>query len=376
VKISVVIPSYESCRELELCLISLGHCVDPDLDFEVVVVDDGSSDGTWAMLDGFAAAYPLISVFIPRTETSGRAAARNAGIARATGDVVLMVDADSIVTPGLIAEHVRYHRLRPDVVVIGSRHELKPGHVDVDQLRHRFTLTALPRLSRGDDRERVFGVFSANLNNLATRWHYLYSCNVSVRREHLTAVGCFDERFRGWGFEDTELGWRLWRRGLAFAYNPDAIVYHQQAHDMSPRLYAQWRRNLGRFTAKYPREPVIALQSILASEIDWLDSMCRFEYAARALVGRMPSDVAYDVVTVDDENVSDVVRRLPAWAASADLIIVDETSRTGVDAVVQCVDTPRELLYYRNPSPVERVRLVAAGRMQRRWTQWPSDGVR
>ncbi|BCJ39684.1 hypothetical protein GCM10010168_78600 [Actinoplanes ianthinogenes] len=348
--VSVVIPAYNSRSALERCLRTLGKTGhDPDLSYEVIVVDDGSDDGTAELLAGFSGPFELHSVFLPRTSASGRGAARNAGIHRATGELIVMLDADQLVTPGLLAEHVRFHRLRPDLVVVGRRDELAPGPVE-----------GPPRVVAVDSREALYAEFSANLNNLTTCWHHFYSCNASVRREHLLAVGGFDESFRGWGLEDTELGFRLRQRGLAFAYHPGALVHHQHAQRITARMYAEWRRNLRRFADKHRNAPEVALQSVIGRpDIGWEEAMRRFEHAARALAGRLPRPVACQVLTADDANAGAVLPGLAALAATTDLLVIDDTTGARLSGPVQCLDTPHELLYFHRPPAGRRAAILA-----------------
>jgi glycosyltransferase involved in cell wall biosynthesis len=350
VRVSVVIPAYNARPALERCLRTLGRTRhQPGLSYEVIVVDDGSDDGTAELLAGFCAPFELHSVFLPRTPASGRGAARNAGIHRASGDLIVMIDADQLVTPDLLAEHVRFHRFRPDLVVIGRRDELAPGPVEDP-----------PEVVAVDSREALYAEFSANLNNLTTCWHHLYSCNASVRREHLLAVGGFDETFRGWGLEDTELGFRLRQRGLAFAYHPGAVVYHQRPQRITARMYAEWRRNLRRFADKHRNAPEVALQSVVGRpDISWEEAMHRFEHAARALAGRLPRQVTCQVLTADDTNVDAILPRLAALAGTTDLLVIDDTTGAELSGPVQCLDTPHELLYFRRPTAAQRATILA-----------------
>lgn len=360
-KVSVIVPAYNSRQTLELCLLTLGHTqLAPPHSYEVVVADDGSDDGTAEMLASFPARFDLCRLTLPRTAASGRSAARNACIEKATGDVVLMIDADQIIPPGLVAEHVRYHELSPDLVVAGRRDELAEGPFDLDVLAHRYTVKALPPVVAEDSREAVCAYFSANLNNMATCWHYLYSCNASVRREHLLGVGGFDESFRGWGLEDTELGYRLRRRGLAFAYNPAAVAYHQHTQRVNTRMFAEWRRNLRRFCDKHANAPEVVMQSVLGHpEVAWDDCMRRFEYAARALAGRLPRPITYQLLEADDANAATALERLPSLAAEADLLVIDDSTHAELSGAVQCIGTPHELLYFRQPTERERTLILA-----------------
>ncbi|MFJ6199266.1 glycosyltransferase family 2 protein [Micromonospora sp. NPDC092111] len=371
-KVSVVIPSYNSGPQLRACLATLnrqhpvaGHPV------EVVVVDDGSHDGTGALVQDLGGRpdlnFDLQYHYLPRTAESGRAAARNHGIRAATGEIVVLVDADVLLPPGALAAHLDYHRRRPDLVVTGPRGfftevEIGPdGPVDAD------AWAELVPAAGADLRDQVLAALSDNLNNLATAWHLTFSCNVSVRREHLLTVGGFDDSFTGWGLEDSELGYRLHRLGLAFAYNRDAVVYHQHAQILTDGMYRDWVANLVRFTAKYPTDPAVTAQWVLDrvfdrvnADLTWLECYRRFEAAVRALNGRLPERTTYEVIEVNPGNLAEVRASLPERAKSADLLVFDETGDSELAATIQCLNLSRELAYFRRPSAEDRAQILAA----------------
>ncbi|MGI5401452.1 glycosyltransferase [Streptomyces sp. CA-135486] len=364
--ISVVVPSYNTGPQVRLLLLCLAQCeLDVGDSLEVVVVDDGSTDDTGDLLVELELTYPLTYVFLPRTPASGRAAARNAGIAKAFGDVVVMVDADQIVEPNFIAAHARFHRLRTDLVVVGPRGDLGEGVIDDERLAREFSLEGMPEIVGWDGRDRVMTEFSENFNNLATCWHYAFSCNLSVRREHLLAVGGFDEGFLGWGLEDSELGYRLYRRGLAFAFNPKALAY-QTKREVTPEMFVQWRSNLDHFIDKHGGAAEVAVQQVICRafdpadrSLDWLECMVRMEFAARALAGRLPEPVGYELLKVDDANAPVTLARLPELAAERDLVVIDDTEQAVLAGPVQCTTTVRELMYFYRPSAAVRQQILA-----------------
>jgi GT2 family glycosyltransferase len=358
VNIDVVIPSYNAGHHARRLLHCLAHNeVAPGDSVEVILVDDGSTDGTGDLIDGVELPFPLTYLYRPRTAESGRAAARNAGIAKGSGDLVLMADADQVVVPGFIAAHASYHKLSDDLVVVGPRGDLAEGDYDDERLALEYTPEALPEVIRGDFRqEHIFGEFSENFNQLSTAWHHTFSCNLSVRREHLEAIGGFDTGFTGWGLEDSELAYRLRRRGLSFAYHRGASAYHQP-RVLSDKELADWRRNLAYFIAKHGGVPEVAIQSIILrafdpddNEVEWIELMRRFEYAMRGLDGRMPEPFSYAYVEADDADVADVAARLPELASGADLVLLDRTEDARLAGLAQSIAAGRELAYFHRPS--------------------------
>ncbi|MEU3169684.1 glycosyltransferase [Streptosporangium sp. NPDC006930] len=365
-KVSVVIPAFNVRSKLRLLLYTLAHSVlDPEDSFEIVVADDGSTDGTGEMVAELAGRDNLTYLHLPRTDRSSRAAARNAGIAKATGELIVMVDADTVVGPTYLAEHVRYHRLRNDLVVIGPRPDLGDGDFDEERLRREFTFDAMPAVAWGDPREQLLAEFSGNMNRLAICWHLLFTCNASVRVEHLRRLGGFDEAFLGWGLEDTDLGYRLRQAGLAFAFNVSAVAYHQRRRGIDAGMYGDWVRNLAYMMAKH-QAPEVAIQSIVGlamnpagRRIGWVEAMRCFELAARALDGRLPVPGTYRLVVVEEDTVDAATAELAASGATSDLLVIDETLGAELAGPVQCVDTSGELLYFHRPSATQRAEIFS-----------------
>jgi glycosyltransferase involved in cell wall biosynthesis len=367
-KLSVVIPSYNSGPGLQACLLSLNHQeVEPGQQFEVVVVDDGSDDGTESLVRQLKCDFDLNYLYVPRTARSGRSAARNSGIEAATGEIVVLVDADEILPPRFLAAHLDYHRRRPDLVVAGPRGYLAEGEIDIELLTRGFCLEDLPAVAGNDSRDAVFATLTENFDDLETCWHYMFSCNVSVRRDHLLAAGGFDESFVGWGLEDSELGYRLRQRGLVFAYNHDAVLYHQHRQVIGEQMYLDWRKNLTQFTAKYADHAEVAAQWVFdrsfnpaSTDVSWQECCRRFEYAVRALHGRLPRRAGHVLVEVDDGNRAEILATLPRRAESDDLVVIDHLGDSEVAAVVQCLRPGRELAYFRRPSAPARQRILTA----------------
>src|SRR5215813_8372071 len=108
VELSVVIPTYNRAESLRRCLLALGQQTQSAADFEVIVVVDGSSDGTCAMLERLSTPYQL--VVIEQQPNQGAAVARNRGAERASGKYCLFLDDDIVAGPALIAEHLAGQR--------------------------------------------------------------------------------------------------------------------------------------------------------------------------------------------------------------------------------------------------------------------------
>ena len=175
--------------------------------FEIVVADSNSNDGTAEYLAGVAAEHCFVR-HVPGPY-SGRAMARNAGIAAARGEVVMFTDADIIASPDLLERHLALHRAERGIAVVGM--ELQVSSLD-EYERLRDT-PALRRPLHPDGRSKL-------------SWLYFLTGNASVRKSDLERVGRFDENFTGYGHEDLELGYRLQAAGIRIRYEPAAVDYH------------------------------------------------------------------------------------------------------------------------------------------------------
>lgn len=225
-KATVVIPTYKRSARLRALLDCLAHrgASDREALLQVIVCDDGSPDDTREVALSFAKELPLeYRVQDDRGFRAGQA--RNMGIQSARGDVIIFVDDDVVFPDDFVTSHLAAHRaLGRDGVVLGYRHRshhvshVPPALEDIVQ-------------SEPDDRVAVIGKDGAAIAEHPTPWMFNYSCNFSVPR-HVSELR-FDEHFVGWGLEDIDLGYRLWKAGLPMVVAPRACVLHIE--DPAPR---------------------------------------------------------------------------------------------------------------------------------------------
>lgn len=293
--VSIVVITQNQSSALEICLHALDVRQFPSREIatEVIVVDDCSGDDTPALLEHLSRKMSFVAVRmdVPR----GAAAARNEGLRRARGDLVLFTDGDQLPEPSWVAAHVRRHEREDALVVIGHcdpllavlpaprdepdmRRELdklgprlqefasramqrgKRHLVTVKDVRENFARVrefANPRPYRGW--ESVFSRYSDDLVGYAVPWLLTDSGNLSVRRQRATAVGGFDENFRESGLEDVEFGYRLCNTGCRLVYAREALSYHQ-VHPRDPiRWFTQLARNAQYFMEKHQCDVAVLL---------------------------------------------------------------------------------------------------------------------
>jgi glycosyltransferase involved in cell wall biosynthesis len=237
--LSVVIPTRDRAPVLARALDALRQ---QGAD-EVVVVDDGSKDDTPEVL---AANDWVRSV---RLDGNGRSAAKNAGVEAAAGDVVLFMDDDVIATEGLVARHASHHAEHP------GEHEALLGHVtwapELDITRHMRWLERGGPLFAYDEIDDPQSV----------PFRMLYTANVSLKRSFLEP---FDTELPI--YEDTELAYRLSKRGLRLRYDPRALGHHlrEETPERTEKRMEEVGRAAAALHAKWPElyEPPPRMRAI------------------------------------------------------------------------------------------------------------------
>jgi glycosyltransferase involved in cell wall biosynthesis len=214
--VSVIIPTYQRCSSVVRALRALARqTLSPDR-FEVVVSIDGSSDGTRQMVTQFPAPFDLRCVWQPNR---GRAAACNAGIDAAKGELLVLLDDDMEPTPRFLAAHAQAHPDGSRLGVLGAAPVVVDG--------------ASPPVV-----EYIASRFHRHLEKLAQPAHRIgirdfYTGNFSIRREILLEVGLFDEGFKIYGNEDGELAIRLLAAGVQLVYNSEACAGQHYEKDFA-----------------------------------------------------------------------------------------------------------------------------------------------
>jgi glycosyltransferase involved in cell wall biosynthesis len=197
--LSIVIPTYNRQPILEKCLVALEQqtTIAP---YEIVVVDDGSTDGTVAWLQ--QQAFPHVRLL--QQDHQGAAAARNLGVQSAAGNIIIFIDSDLVVTEIFLQSHL--DALQQAEQATGSDRLFTYGSVIntcnfVDPTSEPFKITDYSRA-------------------------YFATGNVAIERKWLEQAGLFDTSFQLYGWEDLELGVRLKKLGLKLVKCPEAVGYH------------------------------------------------------------------------------------------------------------------------------------------------------
>lgn len=246
-KISVVIPTYNRRRVLASTLPSVLKQDFPREEFQVIVVVDGSSDGTVEMLREIK---PACGLQIIEQPNRGQAVAKNAGARAARGELLLFLDDDIVCDSGLLRAHAEAHR--------GVERRLAFGPVYVSPESPRALAAEMTR-------RRTDVYFRALSEGREVRWPEDAYCppNASVRRSDFVACGGFDERF-GRSREEIDLGLRLWESGLQFQFLARAVghqLYDKTASGLARQDSRWWGESevllCRKHSAYRPHSPIV-----------------------------------------------------------------------------------------------------------------------
>jgi len=228
--ISVVVCAYNADSTMEGCLASFQHVEYPN--FEVIVVDDGSTDKTGEISDKYAAKFPFIHVI--HQPNLGLSAARNVGMYASKGEIVAYTDSDCYVDP---------HWLTYMAWAFQD---------------NRFAAIGGPNLPPPEDNRTAACVAvspGAPTHVLVTDEiaEHIPGCNMAYRKEHLLATGGFDATYRAAG-DDVDLCWRLMDMGHTIGFHAGMMVWHHRRNTI--KAYLKQQKGYGRAEALLmPKHP-------------------------------------------------------------------------------------------------------------------------
>ncbi len=314
-QISVLIPTYNRAPLLREALNGLANQRLPQDQFEVVVVDDGSSDQTSEVVKDFSSDLCLHYVYQPN---SGIASAKNHALQLASASIVLFLDDDDVADEALLSQHLQSHHAWPDQNVavlgftaLGEEAACSPLMHFVTQVS--YSLYSYPKLKDGQQ-----------LN-----YTYFWGGRTSCKRSLLLHYGVFDPVFR-FGCEDIELGYRLSAHGLKVLYNSNAcsttiraVSLDEFCRRSEQQGYSNWL-----FFQKHPVPEVESWADVAGLDARWayfeprlplfMKSACDLDHIARTRVkyGLDLEDLFLSLLHKSYWSVIDAYRVKGAWAAS------------------------------------------------------------
>jgi glycosyltransferase involved in cell wall biosynthesis len=208
-QLSVIVPTYNRLPILKKCLAALEAQTLPAQNFEVIVIDDGSSDGTEEFMRQYTGPFQLQYL---RQKNSGTGAARCNGVAHATGEYLLLMNDDTICDRDVAEQHLRVQHSYPGErwAVLGNFEY--PAAARERALTHYFRVEPFMFPQVNMEEGCPYG------------YSYFITCNLSVRRDAVIQAGSFHPTYKL--SEDTEMGLRLHERGYRVLYHPSAHAWH------------------------------------------------------------------------------------------------------------------------------------------------------
>jgi GT2 family glycosyltransferase/radical SAM superfamily enzyme YgiQ (UPF0313 family)/Tfp pilus assembly protein PilF len=240
---SIIIPVFNNLELTQNCLESIWEHTPPEL-YEIIVVDNGSSDGTPVFLKHLTAAGKIRH--IPNEKNLGYAKACNQAARSARGDYLIMLNNDTVVTGGWLNALIEAVEKNDNLAIVGAK-LLYPN----DAVQHAGV--AFNQKGKVYHIYRYFHRDHPAVNKTREFQVVTAACQL-IRTSVFLQVGLFDEGFLN-GFEDVDLCLRVGQLGYGILYNPDCVVYHLES--MTPGRGADDSENSRYFTEKWQGRPMV-----------------------------------------------------------------------------------------------------------------------
>lgn len=246
-RVTIVIPNFNGRKHLATCLSSIQNLTYRD--YEVIVVDNASTDGS---IEFLKPNYPEVKVVVNAVNL-GFAEGCNVGIRNAKGNYVVLLNNDVEVESKWLEELVLAAKSNPQIAVCASKMMMFHNRKAINSAGGEFDIY-------GSGHDRGLNELDHGQYSLAEDVFFACGGAMLVRREILMEIGLFDSRYFMYG-EDVDLCWRAWLRGYRVRYVPSAIVYHKYGGTMkaltAPRLYLTSRNSLCSTLKNYSSKSLI-----------------------------------------------------------------------------------------------------------------------
>ena len=253
---SAIIPTYNRKEILRMVLSALLLQSYPENKYEIIVADDGSSDGTGDMTQEMAKEHKQIKYFFQEDKGFRAGTARNLGAKHAMGSILIFLDNDVVAEPDLIRNYTRALQ-KFDVAQGYTAGYFSDRKYSIEALKNSINMGSIKCLPLFEEfRHRHF--MDQQKNNSADNpeiWHFFVSNNFAIKKKVFQKEQ-FDESFVGWGGEDSEFGYRLCKQGFSIGLAKECIGFHA-AHEPLNGIYNDAKvesllKNLAHFYALHP----------------------------------------------------------------------------------------------------------------------------
>jgi glycosyltransferase involved in cell wall biosynthesis len=251
--ISIVIPTFNRGDILDMTLRRLWEQTADKDAFEVLVIDDGSTDNTEALVKNHLSEAPFRLRYY-RHENRGPGYSQNFGAKQTDSDIILILADDVLASKNLVQEHIKAHQQYADenVAILGK--VLQSTELPQTVFQRNWDPFRYDKLEGMHELPAI----------------YFFGCNVSAKKKFLLENGMFLER-KGAAHEDIELGYRLGRKGLRIMYSVEALGFHHHPETLQSACRRAYERgkNFDLLAENIPKPYIYKLYSILAPEAGW-----------------------------------------------------------------------------------------------------------
>jgi len=238
---SIVIPTYNSRSMLERSLNSINKIDYPD--FETIIVDDGSTDDTAAMVKMFD------NVKYVKQTNQGPAAARNKGVEEAQGELILFTDSDCVLPPDILSDYTKHFS---DNKYAGMGGGYQTLNKDSKVARYIGFEIEFRRENAKKMETRAFGTY-----------------NSMFRKKALLDIGGFDTSFKTASGEDFDLCYRLADKGYKLGFDPDIVVFHEHPNSIAKYLKQQFKRGETRTKNIFKHKKKAISDNYVEKNVEW-----------------------------------------------------------------------------------------------------------
>ena len=228
IQISVIVPTFNAKSRLLLLINSLKNQTCKN--FELIVVDDGSTDGTREAVMGLknVISFSLHYYYLDNTDIFGAGIARNFGANYAKGEVLLFLDQDCVAESHLIENHLKHHKDKSTVLGYYAGYGNSNKNYDFLKLEEYVKNNQkIPAIE-----EFRHELFENKRNKDA--WKCFVSAHFSIKKQIFDFIN-FDESFTQWGCEDIDLGYRLHKEGIKIYFENNCVVYNSCGRQMNSK---------------------------------------------------------------------------------------------------------------------------------------------
>lgn len=242
-KASIIICSYNKLSRLKATLKSFSQLADKN-SFELIICDDGSGYNPCEIINN------QLNMKFLSLNHQGLSAARNKGIAAADGDLIIYSDDDLLVDNNFVSRHLKHHIENEHIAVVCKHNILHLTDEEINSVVKNDNSFANIFINSKED------PYAGQLSNIIFKSglsHHWIRANAgtSIKKDDLIEIGCFDENFIGWGFEDMELGYRLSKNNVSFLYDKNIQLYHLDHDRDRKKMITDIKRNIKYFYHKH-----------------------------------------------------------------------------------------------------------------------------